>query len=46
MRRCPRCGETKPVEQFWRRTKSGYAVYCIACGMVRNAEKYREEGTG
>jgi hypothetical protein len=43
MRRCPRCGETKPVTAFWRdrRTASGYAVYCIGCGTQRNAEKYR-----
>jgi len=43
MKTCPRCGETKSLDRFWRdkRTKSGYAVYCIPCGTKRNAEKYR-----
>lgn len=52
MRTCPSCGETKPVDEFWRdrRAKSGYAVYCKTCGRQRNAAKYRaraaSEGRG
>jgi hypothetical protein len=32
-RRCPRCGETKPLPDFARNrsTKSGYGAYCKPC---------------
>lgn len=31
LRRCARCGETKPVDQFYPRKRGGYRSDCIPC---------------
>ena len=39
-KRCPDCGEVKPLEAFCRnkRTRDGRAVYCKLCHNARNKE--------
>jgi Recombination endonuclease VII len=40
VKRCPDCGQLRPLDQFPRnkRTSSGYAVYCKPCHNARGAE--------
>lgn len=47
-KRCPRCGEAKPVSDFYRnrRTKDGLAAYCKVCARAivdAASEKRRAE---
>lgn len=49
MKRCPDCGETKPLEAFCRnrRTRDGRATYCKPCHNTRGKEtKTRLYGGG
>ena len=41
---CTRCGQTKPLDEFYRNSecKGGYANQCKACVLRRDREKYRE----
>jgi hypothetical protein len=38
--RCPRCGESKPSEAFWKRAThvSGRSPYCRECGVAYHKE--------
>ncbi|MGH2812845.1 MAG: endonuclease domain-containing protein [Actinomycetota bacterium] len=40
MKRCPGCGETKPLDEFPRNrsTRNGYGAYCKPCHNLRNRE--------
>lgn len=40
-KRCPKCGQTKPVAEFpaSRATKSGLYAYCRACSAARTADR-------
>lgn len=44
MKRCPRCGRTKPPDEFGRnRTRpDGLSFYCLTCNRERNNAWYRE----
>lgn len=37
MKRCPQCGETKPLDQFYRRANGKPLTYCRPCYSVRSA---------
>ncbi|MGI8331873.1 endonuclease VII domain-containing protein [Actinomadura scrupuli] len=44
VKKCPDCGETKPVAEFGlnKRLSDGYARYCKACFGVRSRASYRK----
>ncbi len=53
VKRCPRCGDTKPLSQFSRdrTTRSGYGCYCRPCNYAKNknllgSEYYRRYRKG
>jgi hypothetical protein len=31
VKRCPRCGKVKPVDQFYRRRRTRLSSYCRSC---------------
>jgi hypothetical protein len=31
VKRCPRCGQVKPADQFYRRQRTRLSSYCRAC---------------
>lgn len=37
-KRCPRCGEIKPVDQFYQRTNGKPQAYCKPCHAVKTQE--------
>ena len=39
---CKICGETKPVEEFWRK-KSGYIRCCKTCRNKQRREDYKQK---
>ena len=41
--KCSRCGKLKPISEFYRDTKFGYAYRCISCD--REYQKERAEKT-
>lgn len=45
MKRCPRCGETKPLSEFHRtyNTKTGRVSYCKPCLADRRRDRYQNE---
>ena len=44
MRRCPRCQQDKPADQFyWNATRRVYG-YCLACMRVRTRDQLRAMG--
>jgi hypothetical protein len=42
-KRCPRCGQVKPAEQFYRRQRTRLSSYCRSCqqAAVRRARDRR-----
>lgn len=46
MKRCPKCGETKPFEEFHRNPnwKDGYQVYCKPCRRRYDRDYYQRTG--
>jgi len=47
-KRCPRCGETKPLDQFSevKRRRDGRDNYCKPCRKEYNAIKYGDRKRG
>jgi hypothetical protein len=45
-KRCPKCGERKPVGEFWRKTGSpdGRQCHCKACQRAQQAARSKTEG--
>jgi hypothetical protein len=45
MKRCPSCGESKPVADFGRNRSlgDGLSIYCLACNRERSNRWYRED---
>lgn len=39
LHRCKRCGEEKPVTEFWR-NKHGYSDVCRACALVKRVNTH------
>ena len=46
LKRCPKCGESKPVEEYYKQpsNRSGLSPYCIPCQRVYNRERQRKNG--
>ncbi|MFB4310100.1 endonuclease VII domain-containing protein [Actinomadura sp. GTD37] len=44
-KKCPDCGEAKPVSEFWKlkASKDGLAYYCKVCFSLRNSRSYRKK---
>lgn len=44
LKTCPKCGQTKAVDEFYKSTKSsdGLQGYCIECTRIRDAARYQE----
>jgi hypothetical protein len=40
-KRCPRCGQTKPASQFYRRRRDQLSSYCQPCTQVATREARR-----
>ena len=34
VKRCPRCGQVKPADQFYRRQRTRLSSYCRACQLT------------
>jgi hypothetical protein len=45
VKRCPRCGQVKPAEAFYRRQRTRLSSYCRACQQVtvRAARRQRRQ---
>ena len=45
VKRCPRCGQVKPAEAFYRRQRTRLSSYCRSCqrAAARLARKRRRE---
>jgi hypothetical protein len=45
VKRCPRCGKVKPVEQFYCRQRTRLSPYCRSCqrAAVRRARQRRRQ---
>jgi NAD-dependent SIR2 family protein deacetylase len=44
-KRCPRCGQVKPADQFYRRQRSRLSSYCRSCqrAVARAARRRRRQ---
>jgi NAD-dependent SIR2 family protein deacetylase len=45
VKRCPRCGQVKPADQFYRRQRTRLSSYCKSCqqAAVRRARDRRRQ---
>jgi hypothetical protein len=45
VKRCPRCGQVKPADQFYRRRRTRLSSYCQACqrAATRRARTRRQD---
>ena len=45
LKRCPRCGQVKPAEAFYRRQRTRLSSYCRSCqqAAVRAARRRRRQ---
>ena len=45
VKHCPRCGQVKPVEAFYRRQRTRLSSYCRSCqhATVRAARRWRRQ---
>jgi hypothetical protein len=45
VKRCPRCGQVKPADQFYRRQRTRLSSYCRACqrAAARAARRRRRQ---
>lgn len=45
VKRCPHCGETKSVEDFYQSEKydGGYSPWCVDCHRVANNERWQQQ---
>jgi len=44
VKRCPRCGQTKPAGQFYRRRRNQLSSYCQPCTRAAAREARRRRG--
>jgi hypothetical protein len=46
VKRCPRCGQVKPADQFYRRRRARLSSYCRSCqrAAARAARRRRHQG--
>jgi recombinational DNA repair protein (RecF pathway) len=42
-KRCPRCGQTKPASQFYRRRRAQLSSYCQPCAQAAAREARRRQ---